>query len=125
MKQIIYFPNYSISNLGFVINNKTQKEIKSFLNKSTGYLHINLYDNEKKPITKQIHRLVAIHFIENPENKRCVNHIDSNRLNNNYLNLEWNTYKENNKHAYVFGFKKAPWLGIKRSVYNATCKNHR
>lgn len=48
----------------------------------------------------RIHRLVALHFIENDDpNKTIVNHKDSNRLNNHYTNLEWVTYKENADHA--------------------------
>ena len=46
-----------------------------------------------------VHRLVATHFIENTKNKRCVNHIDNNGLNNNVKNLEWCTHKENSAHS--------------------------
>jgi hypothetical protein len=45
------------------------------------------------------HRIIAETFIPNPDNKRCVNHIDSNRRNNKVENLEWVTHKENSEHA--------------------------
>ena len=50
---------------------------------------------ENKSKTMSIHRLVAIHFIPLVENKDYVNHIDENKLNNFYKNLEWSTPKEN------------------------------
>ena len=47
-----------------------------------------------------IHRLVAITFLDNPNNKLTVNHKDGNKLNNHLCNLEWATYSENCKHSY-------------------------
>lgn len=54
-----------------------------------------------------LHRLIAMAFIPNPHNKPFVNHIDSNRMNNNIDNLEWCTHAENINHAiYVSENKK-------------------
>lgn len=54
----------------------------------------------KTEIGISVHRLVALHFIENLNNKPEVNHIDGNKLNNHYLNLEWCIRSENAQHSY-------------------------
>jgi hypothetical protein len=49
--------------------------------------------------TFRVHRLVSANFIENPDNKPCVNHIDGIKKNNCYSNLEWCTHSENQIHS--------------------------
>jgi hypothetical protein len=92
------FPNYSVSNLGNVKNNITNKIMK--LNVKSGYYNVSLV-NETSKKTFKVHRLVAVAFIPNPENKSDVNHEDKNKLNNNISNLTWMTRKENNQHKSV------------------------
>jgi len=60
---------------------------------------IGLRKNNRR-YTFLVHRLVALTFIPNPENKPQVNHIDGNKLNNDLTNLEWCTRGENIQHAY-------------------------
>lgn len=53
-----------------------------------------------------VHRVIAQLFVDNPENKPFVNHLDCNRSNNKASNLEWVTSKENNDYALKFGNMK-------------------
>ena len=76
-----------------------------------GYLTVGL-----KNKTHTIHRLVANAFIANSLNKRCVNHKDGDKLNNNINNLEWCSYSENNQHAYHCGLKKHNRLVLNTST---------
>ncbi len=87
------FENYSVSNLGRVKNNATDRILKPGIN-CHGYYHVSLYQDCIK-FTKKIHKLIAEYFIDNPYNKKCIDHIDNNRLNNNVSNLRWVTFQEN------------------------------
>jgi len=83
-----------------------------------GYKTIDLTFAGKKK-KSPIHRLVAIHFIDNPMSKPCVNHIDGNKHNNSKTNLEWVTYSENEQHSRdVLGKrnKTKPIIAIKNNV---------
>ena len=61
-----------------------------------GYLKVSLFKNGNKK-TFYVHKLIALTYIPNLENKETVDHIDKNKLNNNYLNLRWATLSEQNK----------------------------
>lgn len=87
---------YSVSSGGRVFSYKSNKYLK--LQSNEHYLKVTLTKNGKQ-IQKLVHRLVAEAFIPNPENKKEVNHIDGNKLNNNIDNLEWVTPKENQQHS--------------------------
>lgn len=63
-----------------------------------GYKTVQLHLDKKKFLFK-VHRLIAIAFIPNPENKKEVNHINCNKLDNSIENLEWCSRKENMSHA--------------------------
>lgn len=70
--------------------------MKSFIR--GGYFSILLMKETKRKLF-YIHRLIALTFINNPENKKYVNHIDGNKLNNKLENLEWCTASENIQHS--------------------------
>ena len=103
---------YQVSNLGNVkscskirkggryncVRTYKEKQLKTTKN-PYGYIYVQLYG---KNHTKKyfIHRLVALAFIPNPENKSSVNHINGIKHDNRVENLEWVTHSENTKHAF-------------------------
>lgn len=95
---------YRVSNLGRIKSVKKDL-ILSPKHNHDGYLRIQLWRN-CKAIFVSIHRLVAEAFINNPENKPFVNHINGTKCDNTVENLEWCTQKENIQHAWKEGLSK-------------------
>ena len=100
--------NYSISNLGKIRNDITGRFLKGTLH-NKGYLQVNL-DGKYY----YIHRLIAIAFIPNPDNKLFVDHINNIRDDNRIENLRWATKTENNQNSKMpinntSGFKGVSW----------------
>jgi len=92
-------------------------KIQTF-NPYNGYCSVTLsLDGKNK--RAYTHRLVALHFLENYENKKEVNHIDGDKTNNNVLNLEWNTREQNIQHAYKNGLIKKRY-GIENHTFVLT-----
>lgn len=92
------YPTHILNREGIVINTKTGTKLKYWFNKECNCNSVNLRKDGKYK-TFRIYRLLAIHFIPNPENKPCINHLDGNRMNIDLPNLEWCTHSENMIHA--------------------------
>ena len=108
-----YDGEYAVSEDGLVFSYKKHAFL-SLTKTRNGYLRVVLY-KKGKGVSYYIQRLVAQAFVPNPDNKKQVNHIDGNKLNNNYTNLEWMTSKENINHAWS--------LGLNETVREAVRKN--
>lgn len=99
MKRIKGFENYILTRRGDVY--RKLKKLKPDTN-SSGYLRVSL-SKDGKVTRRFIHQLVAEHYVDNPHNLPVVNHKDSDRQNNNDVNLEWTTTKENVDHGWANG----------------------
>lgn len=107
---IIGFENlYWISRDGEVVNKRLK--IKAFKIDKNGYRTIGIWSNSKQYFFR-ISRLVALAFIENLENKPCVNHINGIKTDNRVENLEWCTITENNRHSWRIGNSKVSQKSI-------------
>lgn len=105
-----YEGSYQISNMGrvksldrYITNGKYENrlikgKVKAIGKNNRDYCIIVLYKNDVGK-TNLIHRLVALHFIPNPDNKPDVNHKFGNKDDNRFFMLEWNTKVENTNHA--------------------------
>lgn len=93
-------PSYEVSNKGEIRTITTGKVKTPFNHKPTkggSYLRVQLYTNNKKK-NHRVHRLVAIAFLDNPEQYPQVNHKNLNKSDNRVENLEWCTPEHNVKH---------------------------
>lgn len=89
---------------GGILNLK-ERILRQRVNK--GYMIVGLSKRSKK-FSVKVHRLVAEAFIENPENKKQVNHKFGNKKDNRVISLEWATGHENMKHSFANGFHVSP-----------------
>ena len=97
----IYTLDHSYLRKNGRLDNRKGKQLRPSIDKY-GYERVVLTkDGIRK--TYSVHKLVALAFIPNPENKTTINHIDGNKRNNNVLNLEWATEKENQNHKWKNG----------------------
>ena len=112
---------YKVSTRGRVYSNKTNRYLKPALSGS-GYLFVAL-SQKSKIIQYDVHRLVAIAFLDNrSEVRNEINHIDGNKQNNNVNNLEWVSSSENKKHAYLIGLRKPVPSSNMRNAIKYNCK---
>lgn len=95
--------DYIIYEDGRCYSNKSHKFLTPQM--TVKYPTYNLTLDGIKKKTK-IHRMVAETFIDNPENKPIINHIDGDTHNFHISNLEWVTESENSKHARATGLSK-------------------
>ena len=86
-------------------NTKQERILKTNYSK-TGYEKAKLFKDGKRYYFS-VHRLVALTFLDNKENKKEVNHKDGIKCNNNVSNLEWVTSSENQLHAFKNGLQKS------------------
>lgn len=111
---------YKVSNMGRIKSikrhrAKCDKILKPDLLK--GYHRVTLCSNNK--IKRMfVHRLVAIAFIQNTDNKPDIDHINYIKNDNRVDNIRWATRSENNQHTYDGNRRTAPWLGKTRGNHN-------
>lgn len=95
-------------------NNRWWKSENSVILKQkisqNGYYWLQLMEWGKVKM-RATHRLIAIAFIPNPENKPCINHINGNKTDNRIANLEWCTVSENNTHKHRVLWYPWVWKG--------------
>jgi len=106
---------FKVSSLGNIVKLK-DNNIDYYITKRIskhGYCIATFNFNNK---TKQVlvHRIIAIAFVPNPENKPEVNHKNSIRDDNRIENLEWVTHKENCIHSYKYGLRRPEMKGINK-----------
>lgn len=118
-KEIINHPNYEINELG-EIRNKTKGNLLTPFKTTNGYFRIRISNKS----TYQLHYLIALHFIDNPNNYTEINHINGNKLDNFIENLEWSNRSLNMIHAYKKGLAKNSLIDKKgENNYKAKLKN--
>lgn len=100
------YPGYHITRDGKVFCRKVKGSTKGAMGSwyemkyriNQGYKHVNLWKNSNRKVFK-VHRLVAIVYLSNPDNKPLVCHKNNIKTDNRVENLYWGTYYDNNRQA--------------------------
>ena len=122
-KQIQGCPKYSIYPDGRVWSSVRGKGVKGTGRFLKAYINCQGYYRVKiNNSPTLIHRLIGIHYIPNPENKPCIDHINRDRTDNRICNLRWATHLENMNNI---GMIKTNTSGHKYITYHRTNKNWR
>jgi hypothetical protein len=83
-----------------------------------GYMRTMLVNDEGRIATIKVHRIIAMTFLENPEGKETVNHINGIKSDNSVKNLEWATRSENVKHSFRTGLQSNKGSKCPTSILN-------
>lgn len=129
--EIIDYPNYKIYPDGKVWSQQNNKFLTPVINEYGYYLYCLCNKDRRKNF--KIHKLVAIHYVPNPDNLNQVDHIDRDKTNNNVENLRWVTYRENNHNKInnnehiniefkIYGTYRVQIKYQKKCIYNKTFK---
>jgi len=107
-KTIQGFDKYEVSDVGEIRNKKSGRILKQKKDRK-GYYTISLYDVNLGKKYPTIHRLIALHFIDNPNNYTDIDHINGIRTDNNIENLRWVSRQQNMWNKVVHkGYKLNP-----------------
>ena len=108
-KAIPSYSNYEITKSGDIYSLTTNIWVSPFEDKN-GYKRIALVGDDNNRVKESVHKLVALTYIDNPNNYPVINHIDEDKQNNHVDNLEWCTISHNVRHS-------KPWLKRSRDEY--------
>jgi hypothetical protein len=107
---------YQVSTKGEVRRTKTGKILKIY--PRAGYSSLSMCNIKQE--TVNIHRIVALTFLENPDNLQTVNHKNGDKTDNNVSNLEWCSYKSNTEHALKTNLVKTHKKKVEKYSYDGS-----
>jgi hypothetical protein len=108
-RELEEYPGYKIGNRGTIIN-KFGKQRKNYVCQY-GYARTTFFFDGISTHFK-VHRLVALSWLPNPENKPCIDHINRDKLDNSVENLRWATHMENSQNLSTFSTNKSGITGL-------------